>query len=191
MVHKEIAKYSPEFGDLEVEVVANRWYFPMGVKKDEVSKKIVFSKKSDYSAYFWPDVDTCFQSFTSAFDLICVIPASDIGVYSPTLIALAELSSKKYRVPFDNIVHRTIKPVKKMTECRNAIERCQVHKGTLALGRKLKPNEKMILLLDDVKAEGDTKLICAELLIKFGAHTVKAICLGINTSDTTKSNELG
>lgn len=34
VVHKEVAKYKPEFGDLEVEVVANKWYFPFNVKKD-------------------------------------------------------------------------------------------------------------------------------------------------------------
>ena len=75
-----------------------------------------------------------------------------------------------------------------MTECKSAKERVQVHKGTFALSRKLKPNEKIILLLDDIKAEGDTKLICAELLIKEGANIIKAICLGINTSDISKNN---
>lgn len=75
-----------------------------------------------------------------------------------------------------------------MTECKTAKERCQVHKGTFALSRKLKSTEKIICLLDDIKAEGDTKLICAELLIKEGAKTIKAICLGINTSDTSRNN---
>ena len=122
-------------------------------------------------------------------DLICVIPASDVESYSPTLMSLGQLLNKKFEVPFENVILRTVKPTKKMTECKTAIERCRVHKGTLALSRPLKSNEQIILLLDDIKAEGDTKLICAELLIKGGAKTVKAICLGINTTDISKNNK--
>ena len=188
MVYTEIAKYSPEFGNLEVEVVANKWYFPYKTKKDYVSKRIVFSKKSDYSEEFWPDVETCFQDLKQHFDLVCAIPTSEVGIYSPTLVSLGHMLNNKFKIPFENIILRTIKPIKKMTECTSAKERCQVHRGTFALSRKLKPSEKIILLLDDIKAEGDTKLICAELLIKEGAKTVKAICLGINTSDISKNN---
>ena len=42
MVYKETAKYPPEFGDLEVEVIANKWYFKKDLKKDEWSVKILF-----------------------------------------------------------------------------------------------------------------------------------------------------
>jgi predicted amidophosphoribosyltransferase len=189
MVHKEVAKYTPEFGDLEVEVVANKWYFKKEIKQDKWSVKIIFSKKEDKADLFFPDVEECLNSFKEKFDLICVIPNSDVGSYSPTLTSIASKLSKKYSIPYENVILRTIKPIKKMTECNTAIERCQVHKGTFALSRKLKPTEKIICLLDDIKAEGDTKLICAELLIKEGANTVKAICLGINTLDTSKNNE--
>ncbi len=188
MVHKETAKYEPEFGNLEVEVVANKWYFPYKIKKDHVSSRIVFSKKSDYSKEFFPDVETCFQYLNQHFDLVCVIPTSEVGRYSPTLLSLGKMVKKKFGIPFENVVLRTVKPTKKMTDCKTAKERCQVHKGTFALSRKLKPNEKIILLLDDIKAGGDTKLICAELLIKEGAKTIKAICLGINTTDISKNN---
>jgi len=188
MVHKEIAKYAPEFGELEVEVVANKWYFPVNIKKDYVSKRIVFSKKKDYSKEFWQDVEACLLSFKEKFDLICVIPASEIGNYSPTLVSLGRMLNEKFGMPIENIILRIVKPIKKMTDCSTAKERCQMHRGTFALSRKLKPNEKIILLLDDIKAGGDTKLICAELLIKEGAKTIKAICLGINTGDASKNN---
>lgn len=188
MVHREIARYPPEFGTLEVEVVANKWYFKEQLKKDSWSVKILFSKKEDKSALFIPDVEECFQTFQETFDLICVIPASEVGGYSPTVISLANTLSNKFGVPFENVILRTVKPIKKMTDCKTAIERCRVHKGTLGLSRKLKPDEKTILLLDDIKAEGDTKLICAELLANAGAQSVKAICLGINTPDISKSN---
>ena len=45
MVHTETAKYQPEFGEIEVVVFANKWYFQKEVKKDYYSTKIVFSKK--------------------------------------------------------------------------------------------------------------------------------------------------
>lgn len=188
MVYKETAKYEPEFGDLEVEVIANKWYFKKEIKQDKWSVKILFSKKEDKSDLFISDVEECIKSLKEKFDLVCVIPASEVGSYSPTLMSLGRMLNKKFGIPFENVILRTIKPIKKMTECRTAKERCQVHRGTFALSRKLKANEKIILLLDDIKAEGDTKLICAELLIKEGAKTVKAICLGINTTDTSKTN---
>jgi len=188
MVYKETAKYEPEFGDLEVEVVANKWYFKKEIKQDKWSVKILFSKKEDKSALFISDVEECIKSLNEKFNLVCVIPASDVGNYSPTLVSLGHMLNKKFGIPFENVILRTVKPIKKMTECKSAKERVQVHKGTFALSRKLKPNEKIILLLDDIKAEGDTKLICAELLIKEGANIIKAICLGINTSDISKNN---
>ncbi len=188
MVHKEIAKYPPEFGIIEVEVIANRWYFKKEIKRDDWSVKILFSKKENKSALFISDVEECIKSFKDKFDLICVIPTSEIGIYSPTLVPLGNLIGKKFNIPFENVILRTVKPIKKMTECKTAKERYQIHNGTFILNRKLKQNEKIILLLDDIKAEGDTKLICAELLIKEGAKTVKAICLGINTSDASKNN---
>lgn len=188
MVYKETAKYEPEFGDLEVEVVANKWYFKKELKKDTCSVRILFSKKEDKSALFISDVEECIQVFNQKFDLVCVIPASEVGSYSPTLVSLGHMVNKKFGIPFENIILRTIKPIKKMTDCKTAKERCQVHRGTFALSRKLKSNEKIILLLDDIKAEGGTKLICAELLIKEGAKTIKSICLGINTDDISKNN---
>ena len=42
IVHREIAKYSPEFGDLQVEVIANKWYFKKEIKQDKWSVKILF-----------------------------------------------------------------------------------------------------------------------------------------------------
>ncbi|MBI4979988.1 hypothetical protein HZC30_00355 [Candidatus Woesearchaeota archaeon] len=188
MVHKEIAKYEPEFGDLEVEVVANKWYFKKEIKQDKWSVKILFSKKEDKASLFISDVEECIRSLNQQFDLICVIPASEVGSYSPTLIPLGNMWSEKFGIPFENVILRIARPIKKMTECKTAKERCQVHRGTFALSRKLKPNEKIILLLDDIKAEGDTKLICAELLIKDGAKIIKVICLGINTMDALKTN---
>ncbi|MEK6816168.1 MAG: hypothetical protein AABY09_01020, partial [Nanoarchaeota archaeon] len=96
MVHREIAKYPPEFGDLEVEVVANKWYFKENLKKDKWSVKILFSKKEDKSPLFISDVEECINSLNEKFDLICVIPASEIGVYSPTLISLGNHLSKQF-----------------------------------------------------------------------------------------------
>lgn len=188
MVHKEIAKYPPEFGNLEVEVVANRWYFKKEIKQDTWSVKILFSKKEDKSALFISDVEECISALNQKFDLVCVIPASEVGSYSPTLVSLGHMLNKKFGIPFENVILRSVKPTKKMTECTSAKERYQVHRGTFALSRKLKSNEKRVLLLDDIKAEGDTKLICAELLIKDGAKTIKSVCLGINTSDISKNN---
>lgn len=188
MVYREIAKFEPEFGDLEVEVIANKWYFKKEIKQDKWSVKILFSKKEDKSSLFISDVEECVNSLNEKFDLVCVIPTSEVGSYSPTLVSLGHMLNKKFRIPFENVILRTIKPIKKMTECKTAKERYEVHKGTLALSRKLKSNEKIILLLDDIKAEGDTKLICGELLVKEGAKTIKAICLGINTTDTSKNN---
>ncbi len=188
MVYKETAKYESEFGDLEVEVVANKWYFKKEIKEDKWSVKILFSKKEDKSSLFISDVEECIKSLNKKFDLVCVIPASEVGSYSPTLISLGNMLNQRFGIPSENVILRTVKPIKKMTECKTAKERCQFHRGTFTLSRKLKPNERIILLLDDIKAEGDTKLICTELLIKEGAKTVKAICLGINTMDASKTN---
>ncbi len=188
MVHREIAKYSPEFGNLEVEVVANKWYFKEALKKDWWSLKIVFSKREDKSELFISDVEECIKQFKEHFDLVCVIPKSEVGEYSPTLNSLGNLLNEKFGIPFENIILRTVKPLKKMTECTNANERYEFHRNTFSLSRTLMSNEKNILLLDDIKAEGYTKLICAELLIKEGAKAAKSICLGINTSDVSKNN---
>lgn len=188
MVIRETAKYEPVFGNLEVEVIANKWYFKKEIKQDKWSVKILFSKKEDKSALFIPDVEECIKPLKEKFDLVCVIPTSEVRSYSPTLISLGHMINNKFNIPFENIIQRITKPAKKMTECKTAKERYETHKGTFALSRKLKSNEKAILLLDDIKAEGDTKLICADLLIKGGAKMVKAICLGINTPDISKSN---
>jgi len=75
-----------------------------------------------------------------------------------------------------------------MSDCTSTKERLETHKNTLGLTRPLKEYEKNILLLDDIKTHGETKLLCAKLLVDNGANVVKAICLGINTIDLTKSN---
>ncbi len=188
MVYREIAKYVPEFGELEVEVLANKWYFQKDVKEDFYSKKILFSKKEDKTDYFWNDVEICYREFNGVFDLICVIPSSNVGTYSVTLLSLGKRLQELFGVKFENIIFRRFLPAKKMTECSSAKERLEIHKGTFALTRKLEHYEKKILLLDDTKASGDTKLLCAELLVNAGAEIVKSICLGINTTDQTKSN---
>lgn len=188
MVHKEIAKIQEEFGDLEVEVLSNKWYFAPCVKTDFYSKKILFSKKEDKTYYFWDDVKVCFQEFDLNFDLICVVPQSKIDSYSLTPCRLAEKLSSEFSTPFENIIERIKEPQKKMTDCSSAAERLEAHKDTFNLRRLLSTSEKNILLLDDIKAHGETKLLCVRLLIDGGAEIVKAICLGINTTDPSKSN---
>jgi len=188
MVHKEIAKIQEAFGDLEVEVFSNKWYFAPSVKEDFYSKKILFSKKEDKTDYFWDDVKVCFQEFDLNFDLICVVPQSKRDSFSLTLCKLAEKLSSEFNIPFENIIERIKEPQKKMTDCSSATERLKVHKDTFNLSRSLNNYEKNILLLDDIKAHGETKLLCARLLMDEGAEIVKAICLGINTTDSSKSN---
>ena len=120
--------------------------------------------------------------------MICVVPQSRINSYSLTLCKLAEKLSSEFSMPFENIIKRIKEPQKKMTDCSSATERLKVHKNTFNLSRSLSDSEKNILLLDDIKAHGETKLLCARLLVDNGAEIVKAICLGINTTDSSKSN---
>jgi predicted amidophosphoribosyltransferase len=188
-MYKEIANYSPEFGDLEVEVFSNNWYFKKTpTKRDSYSYNIWKSKSEDRTDYFWENIKNLFSEISETFDLILVIPKSNPYDSSITLNGLANRLSYEFEVPAENIIVRHILPTKKMSECHSMEDKISCHRGTFKLTRKLRKSEKRILLLDDIKTEGATKLFCAKLLKDAGAEVVKAIVLGINTTDETKSN---
>jgi len=178
---QEDAKDEDKYGDIVVEVYAPKPYYKRDVKPDNYSYNVVTSKSRDLSHIFYEDIKSIFESIKGkAADLICIVPGSKIDSYSPTLIALAERLSKEFNVEFENILNRKINLSKKMALCSNAQERYNVNKDTIGLNRALQSSEKKIILLDDVKTGGYTKLECAKILTDAGASKVKCICLGIN-----------
>lgn len=170
------------FGDLKVPVRAPQHYYQKGYREDKYSARIVWSKTGDQSWFFWDYIKKVYYEVCGedSYDLICVIPSSTEGHYSPTMLELARRLSEETGIPNDNILVRRKRLETKMARLRDRESRCKNVKGTVGLIRPLQPHEKRILLLDDTKATGASILECATVLKRNGAAEFLAICLGVN-----------
>jgi predicted amidophosphoribosyltransferase len=176
-MESEPAAWPEHYGKLEVLVLAPKIYYPLKTKKDEYSRQIVFSKKTDLSEYFFEEVKTVFTKLPFKPDLIIVVPASKIRSFSPTMVGLGRKLSYEFNVPFRKSIKRIEERIK-LTDCATQEERFASVDGSLKVIRRLK-GEK-IVLLDDTRVSGVTLLECAKILKEAGASDVAAICLGIN-----------
>lgn len=173
----EPATWSKYYDDLEVPVFAPRLYYPLSIKKDEYSRKIVFGKRTDLSNYFLEEVRIVFSKLPFRPDLLIIVPSSRIRMFSPTILGLGKKLSESFNIPFRKSIKR-VKERTKLTDCATQEERYASVNGCFRVIRKLK-GEK-IVLLDDTRVSGVTLLECAKILKKAGASDVVAVCLGIN-----------
>ncbi len=150
--------------------------------QDTYSYKIVQSKHTDLALFFYDYIKQIFNDCEGQnANLICVAPSSEVGQFSPTLLQIAEKLSTESGVLNENIIVKAIKK-EKMTTKIGYDSRFHAVDGTFAVTRRLKDNEKKILILDDTKVSGCTVLECAKMLIPYGAQKFISICLGINST---------
>ncbi|MBI5880816.1 hypothetical protein HZB90_01665 [archaeon] len=171
------------YGALAVMVLSPEYYYKPGVKKDEYSGRIVESKRKDLSNFFNNKIICLFDKkkkeySLQSFNLITVIPGSKSSAISPTMCSIGNNLSKHSNIPFELILERT--RASQWSE-RKAEQRFKDVSGSMKLTRRLRVEEKKILLLDDTRTTGMTVLECAKLLIESGAEEVLLICLGTNT----------
>jgi predicted amidophosphoribosyltransferase len=167
-------------------VYAPQYYIKYRAGPDSYSHDIVLSKRYvDYSDHFLGYFENMYKGLKEdnvsvAFDLITVMPSSKKGYLSKTLSPLATKISEKTGVPVCQILERTRDVTSSGSNELSLPERFQKIKGSIAVIRNLKENEKRILVLDDTKASGCSILEAASLLKNAGAVEVVLWCLGIN-----------
>jgi hypothetical protein len=181
---KQEARYSKYFGTLSVNVYAPKRYYKMEIKRDWYSYGIVKSKSEDLSNMFYEDFKKAFDKIIpSGFDLITIIPKTNVGAFSPTMMSLCKRLSTETKIPFTQVLNRIRSPEKKMTDLGNVEARNKSNQGTIDLTNPELVKGKRVLVIDDVKTTGDTILTCAQLLINNGAKNVVGLCLGINAME--------
>jgi len=179
----ENAAYPIFYPGLKLKVFAPAWYFKGHEADDEYSQKILSSKRNDEFNYFIPKIKELIDFLIKKNELqdlclIMIIPKSDLE-YSITLNSLAQWIKTYLSIEYENIIERGAKGRRNLGG--NASEkRFNQTKGSMKLKRSLKPTEKNILILDDVKATGMTLLESAKILKSAGAENISCICLGIN-----------
>ena len=91
-MQKESARWPSFYPNLEVEVFAPRFYRRTSdwSRSDEYSQMIIGSKHKDLSEYFLNRMVNVFRQLPFNPDIITVIPSSQIGKFSPTLLILAK-----------------------------------------------------------------------------------------------------
>lgn len=177
----EYAGYPKYYPGLELEVFAPEWYFRGHT--DEYSKKMLSAKKIDESEYFIPYIKKLVDELLKSgklrkTELIIAIPKSDLS-YSETLNSIAIWIKGYLKIDYENIIERII-PGRRNIGGNLAEKRFHQTSGSMKLTRKLKVNEKNILLLDDAKTTGMTLLESAKILKEAGAENIFCICLGIS-----------
>ena len=160
MYEMEIARN--RFYDFAQEVYAPQYYYSEKVKKDEYSKKIVFSKAENKSYIFLKPVkeliaDLRKKGFFIDLDLITIIPRSKIGQYSVTLNRIAESISKYLLAPYERIIERT--------------------RNTHPSGTRPDSLEERY---NDVKTTGCNILEVKKLLLLERVENIICVCFGIN-----------
>ena len=174
--------YDPDhYPNLMVQVYALE-YYKKKADGDEYSSKIRESKTRDLSDFFYPRMQAAFRQSLqqTGITLICVVPSSTVGGFSPTMLTIASRLTAEFGLTSKNLLRRKIKIQKKMAFLTTAPQRYAAINGTLELIDRPGPSEKVILLLDDIKTSGTTMLECTKLLKEAGAQEVIGLCLGIN-----------
>lgn len=177
---QESAKWPDYYGDLEVQVYAPNYYYPLP-ERDEYSKKIVYGKSRDLSDYFLETVHLVFPKLPFKPDIIVTIPSSEVGKFSPTMLALCKKLSKRLSIKNKNIIKR-VKKGRKLTDCKNYDERHSAIDGVFKVKKQL--NGEKIVIMDDTRSTGVTILECAKMLRQAGASEIVALCLGITGEKT-------
>ncbi len=180
---QELAYQPDYYNHLKVWAYAPQHYFKKEIKEDEYSFNILKSKSQDMSNYFYPRVKEMHDELkkenkVKQFDLIAVIPKSEKGAFSLTLIAIGKKLAAETGSAFELILERNRSLTKsRELDLRKRYERAN---GSISLKRKLEKNETTILILDDTLATGVSCLESAKLLKDTGAEEIILFCLGIN-----------
>ena len=178
----ESAAYPAFYPNLRLEVFAPAWYY-RGKYDDEYSQKILSSKSRDESDYFIPKIKKVIDLLAplgdvKGLDLVITIPKSNLS-YSNTLDGIAQWIKGYLHIEYENVIER-VSTGRRNLGGNYAEKRFKQTGGSMKLKRNLKPNEKKILILDDVKATGITLLESAKILKNAGAKNISCICLGIS-----------
>jgi predicted amidophosphoribosyltransferase len=182
---------SQVFYEFNEVVYAPKYYYSKKVRQDEYSRNVVFSKKSDLSEYFFPDVIQLINEIKNAkglwrdFELITIIPSHEPGKYSPTLESLGGKLSDYLEIPFEKIIERIKSSDSKESDCNRPKERYDLVKDSMRINSDLN-GISCLLILDDVKVTGMSLLEAKKLLMECGISDTLSICLGINVSRGSK-----
>lgn len=167
-------------GIMEI-VYSPRWYITG--HPDEYSKKILASKREDLVEYFKPHIENLIKELKSIsllgeFQLVTIIPNSRSS-YSPTLESIGLWLASSLNSKFEKIIV-PLKTRRKNQNCSNADERYKESFESMEVSRRLGEKESAILIIDDMKASGNTILESIKILRANGARIFYVICLGIN-----------
>ena len=176
--------YQPDYYEgLKVWAYAPSHYYKKSVKEDDYSFNILRSKSQDMSDYFYPRIKAMHDELKKEgkigqFDLVVVIPKSEKGAFSPTLIGIGKKLATETGSVFELILERNHSlPKSRELDLKKRYERIY---GSISLLRNLEKNEKAILLLDDTLTTGVSCLESATQLKAVGADNIILFCLGIN-----------
>jgi predicted amidophosphoribosyltransferase len=187
-MERELAIYPDLYPDLSEMIYAPRWYYSLSIKKDDYSHHLAYhSKRQDTSNYFYDSLKSVIDELIALgklndLNLITIVPSSKIGVYSPTLVSLAEKTAQYLQVPFERIIERIKETGRKNVKGNSAQERHDLVKESMKISREPAEFEKNVLLLDDVKVTGMSLLESKKILLAAGVKSTVSVCLGINAA---------
>jgi phosphoribosylpyrophosphate synthetase len=178
--------YLPKYYDeLRVNAYAPQYYVSLDVRPDEYCRDIIHSKRwVDLSDHFLQYVMPMYNALRKEnkigkFDIITIMPSSKVGQFSKTLEPMSKKLGKIIGTPSELLLRRT----RDLPSCGinrlSLEERCARIKDSMEVTRRLGPNEKSILLLDDTTTSGCSCLEATKILKEAGAETVTLMCLGI------------
>ncbi len=156
------------------------YYYSLHSGPHEYSKRVVRSKTSDMSDFFWPYCKTTLELAcrNSSFKFSCIIPNSDCQ-YSPTLISLQERIKAECGIEELNVLCK--KPgCRKSTDLIDSDDRMENTTKHAAVIDDLRIRSNSLLMLDDVKTTGSHIIVYGSLLYLHGASYVAAILLAEN-----------
>jgi hypothetical protein len=106
----------------------------------------------------------------------CIVPSSKAGQYSPGLIKILKALERDDRriLAAPGIINRTT-PIAKLAS--GGDRSLYVHRQSLALTERMKP-DRTYILLDDITTTGNSLAACCELLHQSGARRVVTFALG-------------
>ena len=108
---QELAYQPDYYYHLKVWAYAPANYFKKEIKEDEYSFNILRSKSQDMSNYFYPRIKGMYEELKKEnkimqSDIIAVIPKSEKGAFSPTLIAIGKKLAAETGSVYELILER-------------------------------------------------------------------------------------
>ncbi|RJX30887.1 MAG: hypothetical protein C4516_09095 [Oxalobacter sp.] len=120
------------------------------------------------------ELDTVLEKNEKA--ILCLVPSSKANKYGPGLLRIAQfLQRKDSRIAaVTNLIQRKTSIVSLHSGGDRNIS---IHKGSLAIGEKIK-QDRTYIILDDIATSGNSLAVCADMIEYQGARRVIPLAIG-------------